>query len=352
MPKIPHGPAVLATSALLVAAPAAPAASSAPATTSPSVTLTATAITKALSSKRTKTTVTVANTGRAKLSGLTLRAAGAKGVQGTIAGAKRGVRALKPLKAGAKVRVSVTLRRTKGGPTSGAYGLRVRQKGKVVASGRIAFGPKATPVEDTVVGRYYWGSKYTLNGIQQYTLLFSSPGLVFTGDAEGTFPVCTAVTEDCRPYTYDPRTKALTIDGKPATITGTKLELDGQAYFALGTATAGARWDTVLTYSNSSGVCPLYCSSFTEYLTFRPDGTFIRSAVASGSGPAADYAVVPADQKGTYEVRADGTLRLAFADGKERVETLGVFPDKADAYPANPSAGIVLDGDGYFDIRD
>jgi hypothetical protein len=349
MPKIPLGPTVLATTALLAAAPATHAASSAPAP-APSVTLTATAITKALPSKGAKATVTVANTGKTRLTGLTLRAAGAKGVTSTIAGAKRGIRSLKPLKAGAKIRVSVTLKRSKGGPSSGAYGLRVRQKGTVVASGRIAFGPKAKPVEDTMVGKYYWGSRYTGTS-SEYTLLFTSPTLVFTGDAETSYPVCTAVTEDCRPYTYDPGTKTLTIDGKPATLEGTKLEYDEQAYFALGTAPAGARWNTVLTTVSTSGLCPLYCNYFREDLTFLPDGTFVRGAVASGSGPVVDYASVPADQKGTYEVRADRTLRLAFADGKERIETLGIYPDKDDAYPADVSAGIVLGGDGYFDIR-
>jgi len=253
------------------------------------------------------------------------------------------------------VKVGVKLQRTKGGPKSGAYGLRLRKGGKVVASGRIAFGPGAKPTTsepETLTGRYYWGSLYSLNGIQQYTLLFTGPDFVFTGDAEGSYPTCTAATEDCRPYTYDPKTKALTIDGKPATITGNRLEYDGQNHFLLGNPTPGARWDTVLTYSNSSGVCPLYCNYFTEHLTFRPDGTFIRGAVASGSGPVVDYASVPADQKGTYEIRADRTLRLAFADGKERVETLAIFPDDAGAYPGNPTAGVVLNGDGYFDIRD
>lgn len=344
MPKILRWSPVLATAVALAAvAPPARAAS-------PSITITATPVAKALSSKGAKATVTVRNTGKARVTGLTLRPAGAKGVRATIRGARGGVRRIGTLKAGQRVRVPVTLRRTKGGPTAGAFGLRVRKGGKVVASGRIAFGPKARP--ESLVGRYYWGSLYSLNGIQQHTLLFTGPSLVFTGDAEGTFPTCTAVTEDCRPYTYDPTTKALTIDGKPATVDDRKLTYDGQTHFRLGEAKPGARWDVVLTYSNSSGVCPLYCNYFTEHLTFRPDGTFIRGAVASGSGPVVDYATVPADQKGTYEVRADRTLRLAFADGKERVETLAIFPGDGGVFPANPTAGIVLNGDGYFDIRD
>lgn len=349
MPKMPLRPVAALVAAGLATAPAAHAAS-------PPATITATPIAKALTTKGAKATVTVTNTGKSGLSGLSLRPAGAKGLVAKISGAKRGVRTLKPLAAGKRVGISVSLRRTKGGPTSGAYGLRLRRKGKVVASGRIAFGPGAKPAPapepETLTGRYYWGSLYGLNGIAQYTLLFTNPGFVFTGDAEGTYPTCTVVTEDCRPYTYDPKTKALTIDGKPATIEGHKLTLDGQTHFLLGSAAPGARWDTVLTYSNSSGVCPLYCSSFTEHLTFRPDGTFIRGAVASGTSGTGDYAAIPADQKGTYAVRPDRTLLLAFADGKQRIETLGIFPDAAGGYPANPSAGVVLNGDGYFDIRD
>lgn len=106
-----------------------------------------------------------------------------------------------------------------------------------------------------------------------------------------------------------------------------------------------------MTYSNSSGICPLYCSYFTEYLTFRPDGTFIRSAVAPGSGPIVDWGVVPPDSKGPYEVRGERTLRLAFADGKERIETVALFMNDDGSLKA-PGEGVLLGGDGYFDIRD
>lgn len=345
MPKIPLWPVAALAAAGLVAAPAASAAT-------PSATITATAITKALPAKGATATVTIRNTGKSRLTGLTLRPAGLKGVKASIRGAKRGVRKVPTLKAGARTRITVTLRRAKGGPTSGTFGLRLRKGSKAVASGRIAFGPKAKPEPETLTGRYYWGSLFTVNGTNQYTLLFTGPNLVFTGDAEGAIPTCAAVTEDCRPYTYDPATKALTIDGKPASIDGTRLTYDGQDHFLLGAPKPGARWDVVLTYANSSGLCPLYCSYFREDLTFRPDGTFIRGAVASGTGPVVDYAAVPADQKGVYEVRADRTLRLAFADGKERIETLGIFPGDGGVYPDNPTAGVVLNGDGYFDIRD
>ena len=204
--------------------------------------------------------------------------------------------------------------------------------------------------DGTLAGSFFWGSHLTLNGIDQLTLYFTSETLVYTGDLKGTWPTCEAASDVCKPYTYSGTASSLTIDGKPATLEGNKLTLDGQSYRKLGTAAAGARWDTVLTYSNSSGLCPTYCSYYTEYLTFRPDGTFIRSSVASGSGAVVDYAVVPADSKGTYEVRADRFLLLAFANGTQRLETLGMYPADDGSYPSNASAGIVLDSDGYFDI--
>ncbi|MDO9407949.1 hypothetical protein [Patulibacter sp.] len=347
MPKLLFWPAAIAVTAGLAVAPAAHAAS-------PSVSVSATAITKNLSTKGTRSTVTVRNTGKARVTGLTLRGAGLKGVRASISGAKGGVRRLGTLRAGKSVKVRVTLRRTASGPKAGAFGLRVRKGKAAVASGRIAFGPKAAPAPpESLTGRWYWGSLFTTNGIQQYTLYFTGPDLVFTGDPDGAAPACAAVSEDCKPYTFDPKTKALTIDGKPATIEGTQLTEDGQGHSLLGVATPGARWDVTLTYSNSFGLCPLSCTYFTEDLTFKPDGTFVRGAVTSGSNPGGDFAAIPADRKGTYEIRADRTLRLAFADGKERIELLGIFPeDKTGATPANPTSGIVLDGDGYFAIRD
>jgi len=355
------GTVLAALAITLAAAPAGRAASS-------PVRVSAKPISKALTTKDAKTTITIRNAGKKRLSGLSLSVAPKKGVRATLAGARKGkrTRALKTLRPGKSARVSVRLRRTgKSGPTSGSLTVRVRRKGKTIGSGRLAFGPSGStsaPEPNSLAGRYFWGSQYTLNGIQQHTLYFTGPNLVYTSDLEGAFPVCAAVTEQCRPYSYDAKTKALTIDGKQAKLEGDKLtvddddpadgEIDGQTHFELGVPTPGARWDVVLTYSNSSGLCPLYCNYYTEHLTFRPDGTFIRSSVASGSGPVVDYAVVPDDSKGTYEVRADRKLRLAFADGKERIETLGIFPANDGSYPANPTSGVVLDGDGYFDIRD
>ena len=48
---------------------------------------------------------------------------------------------------------------------------------------------------------------------------------------------------------------------------------------------------------------------------------------------------------------ADGTLRLAYESGTERIETIGLYLDESGALkPAGE--GMILGGDGYFDIRD
>ncbi|WP_210493988.1 hypothetical protein [Patulibacter sp. SYSU D01012] len=348
-------PALVAVAlAGLTVAPAADAARS-------PVRVTADPVSRALTTKDATARVTVRNGGKRRLTGLKLTVGARKGVRVRVVGARGAsrTRALPALRAGKRVAVRVRLRRTRGGPKAGRVTVRVRQKGRTVATTRLSFGPRAAPTPTpspapapaaTLTGRYFWGSLYTVNGIDQRTLLFTGSSLVRTSAAEGSWPVCAAASEDCRPYAFDPATNALVVDGVPATFDGRRIVLDGLTYTELGAAAPGARWDVVLTYSNSTGLCPLSCSYFTEYLAFRPDGTFIRSAVSSGTGPGADWSVVPPDSKGTYEVRADRTLRLAFADGKERIETLGVFPADDGTYPANPTAGIVLDGDGYFDI--
>jgi hypothetical protein len=335
--------------AAAVAVPATAAAAS-------SVRVSAKPVTTSLSTKATKTTVTVKNAGKRRLSGLSLSVTPPKSVKITLAGAKRRKlsRALKPLKAGQTRRVGVSLRRTSKGPEQGRLVIKVKRKGKTLAKARLSFGA-AAPTQpanpNSLAGRYFWGSLYTINGIEQNTLYFTGPDLIYIAATESGWPSCTAVSDTCKPYSYDAETNQLTIDSKPATLEGRKLTFDEDTYAEFGFPPAGSRWDTYVTYANSSGICPLYCNYYRENLAFRPDGTFIRDAVASGTGPIVDWGVVPPDSKGTYEVRADHTLRLAYADGTERIETVALYFNDDGTLMA-PGDGLVLGGDGYFDIRD
>ena len=178
----------------------------------------------------------------------------------------------------------------------------------------MEFGPrKVVRPPATLTGRQFWRSQLRGGGgVNQDTVYFTGPQFVFTGTLEDAWPVCTAASEDCKPYTFDPKTGALTINGAAATLEGDWLTVDGKSHWELGRAKAGARWDIVLTHANASGICPLYCFARTEHLRFMPDGNFVRSSVSSGTGPVVDWAVVPDDSKGTYEVTADGLLRLAY----------------------------------------
>lgn len=321
--------------------------------------VTAQPIAAELSTKAT-TRVVLENTTKRRIGGLTLSVAPIEGVKVTVAGARKGrvARRLPALAPGRTVRVKVRLQRSSAGPRSGALTVQVARKGRTVASSRLPFGTGASPAPapappnpDTLAGRYFWGSQYTINGIDQSSLYFTGDGFVYVDRFEDAWPSCAAVSESCRPYAYKGKTGELTIDGRPARLDGRTLTFDEQTYSELGVPPAGAHWDTTVTYSNSSGLCPLMCSYYTEHLTFRPDGTFLRDAVSSGTGPVADWAVVPDDQKGAYEVGADRTLRLAFADGRVRIDTVAQYL-AADGRLAPPGDGIVLDGDGYFDIRD
>lgn len=296
--------------------------------------------------------VAVQNVTKRKLSGLSVNVRAVKGVRVTVVGAKKGTttRRLSTLKAGKTARVSVRLQRLKGGPKKGSVTVRVLRGKRTAGSQRLPFG--VTPANpNTLAKRYFWGSAYTISGIQQKTLYFAGDGLVFTKEMEGAYANCTAADENCRPYQYVAKGNQLQIDGKPATLSGRKLEYDGQTYYEFAAPPAGSRWDALMTYSNSSGICPLYCSYFTEKLRFLADGQLVRDAVASGTGPVVDWASVPPSNRGTYEVRADGTIRIAFADGKERIETIAFYVgDDGKLRPAGE--GMILDGDGYFDIED
>ena len=355
--------------ALAVAAAIAAAAPTAAVAASP-VRVSAKPVAAPLSARPAATTIAVRNVSRRRLAGLTLSVSAAKGVKVALAGAKRGARSrrLKPLKPGRTARVRVTLRASGKGAKRGRLAVRVTRRGKTIGRGRLAFGagrpskprrpskpgepsqPGAPKDPNSLAGRYFWGATYVL-GMQTHSLYFTGPDLVYTDETGDAWPSCAAPSDVCKPYRYDGASGQLTIDGKPATLAGRKLTFDDDDYREFGFPPAGARWDTVVTYSSQSGVCPLYCSFYTENLTFRPDGTFMRDAVASGSGPVVDWASVPPDSKGTYEVRADHTLRLAYEDGRERIETVALYLNDDGTLQA-PGEGIVLGGDGYFDIRD
>jgi hypothetical protein len=336
----------------------------APATAAPAVKVSMTPLAKPLSTSPSKATVTVRNATKRRLAGLTLSVRPPKGVVVAMVGAKRGTtkRAMKALKARGSARVALRLRRTATGPTAGRLTVKVTRRGKAVGTGRLAFGatptpqpkptPKPAPAPPPLTGRYFWTA--TLGpGLttERHSLYFTGPDLVHVEATGSAWPACTPADPACRAYVYDPTTGKLEINGMPATLEGRKIVLDGVTLLELGAPPAGTRWDAVVTHASSSGLCPLYCNSYREDLTFRPDGTFIRGAVSSGSGGGGDWAVVPDDSKGTYEVRPDGTLRLAFADGKERIETVGQYlNDDGTLQPVGE--GLVLGGDGYFDLSD
>jgi hypothetical protein len=361
----------LSLSATLAAAAVAVAAAPTAATAArPQLRVYATAV-KTLSAKPVRTTVTVKNVSKRRLTGLTVTVRTPKGVKVTVAGARRGTasRTLKALRAGQTARVGVSLRGSRSAPKRGRFTVQVTRGHRTLASARVAFGgsskarrgsrptpgrrgpatPPANP--NTLAGRYFWGSNYTLNGIEQLTLYFTSDTLVDTAPTGSAWPACNAPSDSCKPYSYDARTNTLTIDGRAATLSGRTLTLDGQGYAELGFPPAGARWDTTITYANSSGLCPLYCSYFTENLTFRPDGSFARDAIASGTGPVVDWSSIPPSSKGTYEVRRDHTLLMAYEDGRQVVDTVGLYLNDDGSLQA-PGRGVILGGDGYFDIGD
>jgi hypothetical protein len=202
---------------------------------------------------------------------------------------------------------------------------------------------------NNLAGRYFWTQVYLgVAGIYQYTLYFTNDTYVYTGKPTGSWPTCTEVTTTCKTYTYDSTTGTLTINDKSATLKGLKLTYGGATYWQLGAAAAGARWDTTLTYSNSIGTCPDACTDAAIWYAFAPDGRFIRGNGSSSTNIFSTWVVTGNDRKGTYEVRADRTLQLTYADGTQQILTLGIYPADDLTYPTNPTAGIILNGTGYL----
>ena len=158
------------------------------------------------------------------------------------------------------------------------------------------------------------------------------------------------------PYTFDPATRALTIDGQPVAIDAglQTLTVGEDAYPLKPIPPAGSRFDLSLKAIQQFGVAPFNATVTTRYLTMTSAGafTFGSESIGTFGGGASNpgggnFAASHPDQAGTYEVQAGGVLVLSFADGHVTKFTIAIDrkPETGDVNPA--TVGLLLD-DGFF----
>jgi hypothetical protein len=129
--------------------------------------------------------------------------------------------------------------------------------------------------------------------------------------------------------------------------------VDGSSYSLTPLVKAGAKLAVSLKSIYVSGWWPNQFVT-TYWLEMTAAGEFMLSSQTLGSWGApgtpgsGNFASVPPDQHGTYEVLPRGKLRLTFADATVEDRTIGIFRD-AETGSADPAKdGLWLDDDPFW----
>ncbi|MCD4526984.1 hypothetical protein [Nocardioides sp. cx-173] len=224
---------------------------------------------------------------------------------------------------------------------------------RAVATVRIVEKPRPRTLP-SLVGRYYWGHKPVQvdRGWDNVAVRFVSPRFAHVGFDKVGAPRCAKASRTCRPYQYNARTGVVRVAGLGkgrATTEG--IRLGKQDYFPLSTPKPGAKLALRLIHQNFEGTCGIYCSTWTEWLTMDQRGRFVRSRQTLGSigapGVGTVWAVVPADERGTYRVLSRGRIRLSYANGTSQVHTIGIGHD-VRGKPSPAGEGILLDDVNFY----
>ncbi|MDQ8046371.1 MAG: hypothetical protein AAGC46_16040 [Solirubrobacteraceae bacterium] len=276
------------------------------------------------------------------------------------------------LKASAKAKASssveFTASSTKGVAKAKATAVLTIKGAKTTTTGG---GGGPTPTTKTnpnsLAGQYFAKSDYNaITGMIFSGYFFVSDTWAYRGIPEGGAPDCTSrtagvdergnPTDGCVPYTYDAKTKQVTVDGVAGTIGGDRdwnLTVDGTTYGEYQIPAPGSRYSTQLHSISSFGLYPNQTFSNID-LTLTADGQFVRGvAVSSTTGGGTDYQVdvtsIPADKRGTYAITDHARLVLAYADGHVVTYTIGIGQDSKDPDPPSPGRdALLLDGAYYY----
>jgi hypothetical protein len=229
---------------------------------------------------------------------------------------------------------------------------------------RPARPPVKPPAGGGLAGRYYtlWEADPMGPGTKT-GYMFVDGRWAYRGIPKGGIPTCTRKTagtdedgdptDGCIPYSFERGT--LTLDGGPATLSGDKATLKvGEDSFSLTPIVrAGAKLEVSLKSIFVSGYWP-YQSVTETWLEMRRNGEFMLSSQTLGSfglpgtPGSGNFVAVPADQRGTYEVLSRGRLRLAYANGKVEVRTIGIYRDPKTGSADPATDGLWLDDEPFF----
>jgi hypothetical protein len=303
--------------------------------------------------------VKVANVGGATARKVTLRAEPGRGA----AASKRRVR-VGALKAGKARTVKLKLRTRRKASvvlTARSGKVRATEKLPLVLRGRVVKPPKGG-----LAGRYFtlWEAD-PMGPSRTDGFAFVDDRWAYRGIPKGGLPACTTrtagvdedgdSTDGCLPYTYDRRTRALKIDGQPATLSpdGAQLDVGEDTFWLTPIVPPGTKLAVSLKSIYVGGYWP-YQVVTTYWLEMRADGAFMLSRQTLGSWGlpgtpgSGNFVSVPPDQRGTYAVLPGGKLRLAYADGTVEDRTIGIYRDPKTG-SADPAVdGLWLDDDPFW----
>lgn len=227
------------------------------------------------------------------------------------------------------------------------------------ASIRIVRRP-APKIAKSLVGTAFWGAETSnlsdSTGWNTHGVYFVNRAYAYLGFAKaGVVPRCRVTTKECKPYTYNARTGVVSLAGQRFKVTSEGFErkvgkpLEKVHFAPLTLPKPGTKFAAKLVHQNWSGVCLIQCTSTTRLIEFARDGRFVKSSSSIGSWPGlgSSWAIIPADQRGTWRVIRTGVLELKYADGKVELEGIG-FDQNLLGRPDPVNEGLLLGGTPYY----
>ena len=347
-------------------APPAPTPQPTPAPPPPTVKLAIEApqLTQVKRNRWTKVNVSVANAGRRSATKVKLQLTLAKGVQ-----AKRRSVTFKRIRGGRKGTATLRLRLTKRAKATSVVKVRASGKGLKTARSELVLrlagstpkGRSRVKAKETLVGKAFTHVTVDVMSSNRWTAYyFVNDRFAYRGIPEGTgIRPCaakTAVPEEngdpgdgCIPYTFDAKTGAVVLDGVQGTLDQARTSMKvGEDELSLAVVPKpGLRWTGVLRGVSVWGFWPNQTVS-QRWLTTNANGEFALERSTIGTMIDTNFAVVPPDSKGTYEVLPNGLFRMAYADGKVETWTMTITRDAKTGDENPATAGFLLDDTQYF----
>ncbi len=253
-----------------------------------------------------------------------------------------GVKKIKKLRRGAKVAFGVKI--VAGNERVAKVKVIAKVRGKKVATTRFRVRTKAgtsTPAT-SLTGRYFFHTGLFAEDTEH---LYFGDGFVNRAVPDQAFLACASQSDTCQPYTYDPKSGALTVGGLTGQVksTGGGLSLDNKFHGEAELVNPGARWAVSLSTSSVDKSCPYmpWCHWADYDLTFGADGSYreaVQTNIGFGTG------------EGNYEVISGSRVRLVYVnDGavsQEKIGSIAVILDAA-GNPDPVNGGLMLAGSWY-----